>query len=481
MHAMNLARFIFIFIFLVASGWNNHADERDERIKALEKRLEQLEKLLAPSPGTKPLPPGETPKEATPRAGPSLSVGSSGFTMRSADSNFVLRLRGLLQVDSRWYVDDGGIEDNDGFVLRRARPILEGTVFRDFEFRFTPEFGTSTPVIRDAWLNYQYDEAAQLRMGKMKPPGGLERWQAVANVPFIERAMVSDLWPSRDLGVMFHGELWRSDEADARRLDAGGSFYYALGAFNGVGDGRAAGNSDFDGDTEVAARLLVHPFLKTEVTPLRLLGLGLGGTYGKTTGVNGLPDDRSYTTEGQQDFFTYLNGNGTTPVTANVIANGHHWRLGPQAYWYWGPFGLQGEYGLSSQELQRQDGLLTTDRLTHQGWSVAASWLLTGEDAGFRSITPKKSFDPKAAGWGALQLLGRYSVLDIDNDAFPNFADPAESATKATAWGLGLNWFLNRNVRTSLNFIRTDFKGGANGSVTRQNENVFLTRAQVAF
>jgi hypothetical protein len=33
-------------------------------------------------------------------------------------------------------------------------------------------------------------------------------------------------------------------------------------------------------------------------------------------------------------------------------------------------------------------------------------------------------------------------------------------------------------VRTSLNFIRTDFKGGANGSVTRQNENVFLTRAR---
>jgi hypothetical protein len=80
---------------------------------------------------------------------------------------------------------------------------LEGTVFRDFEFRFTPEFGTSTPVIRDAWLNYQYDDAAQLRMGKMKPPGGLERWQAVANVPFIERAMVQICGPAATSGSCF--------------------------------------------------------------------------------------------------------------------------------------------------------------------------------------------------------------------------------------------------------------------------------------
>ena len=128
-----------------------------------------------------------------------------------------------------------------------------------------------------------------------------------------------------------------------------------------------------------------------------------------------------------------------------------------------------------------QNGSLTNDRLTHHGWTVAASWLLTGEDASFRSVTPKKNFDPHANGWGALQFVARYSVLDVDNDAFPTFADPAESATRANAWGFGLNWYLNRNVRASLNFIQTDFKGGTSGAVTRQNENVFLTRMQLAF
>jgi phosphate-selective porin OprO/OprP len=470
-----------LLVFTGCLSWPLCADEKDDLIQSLEKRVEQIEKLLQAR-EAKPAAPGEASKPAeAPKPSPSLSLGASGFTMRSADTNFVLRIRGLLQVDSRWYVDDGGIPDNDGFVLRRARPILEGTVFRDFDFLFSPEFGGSSPTIRDAWLNYEYAAPLQLRVGKMKPPGGLERWQSVANSPFIERAMVSDLWPSRELGMMLHGELFPGDEAAAKRLAAGGLVHYAVGAFNGTGDDRAASNSDFDGNTEAAARLFFHPFLKTRIEPLRNLGLGVAATYGDTEGANGLPAGGAYATEGQQDFFNYLNGDGTTPATANVIAHGNHWRVGPQAYWYYGPFGVQGEYGISAQEVQRQDGVLTNDRLTHHGWMLAASWLLTGEDGSFRAITPRKNFDPHAGAWGAVQFVARYSVLDIDNDAFPNFADPTESATRANAWGVGLNWYLNRNVRAALNFNHTNFKGGANGPVTRQDENVFLTRMQLAF
>ncbi len=76
--------------------------------------------------------------------------------MRSADTNFVMTLHGIFQLDSRTYFDDGGIKGNDGFVLRRLRPIFEGTVFRDFNFRLQPDFGGSgPPTIRDAYLNYQ--------------------------------------------------------------------------------------------------------------------------------------------------------------------------------------------------------------------------------------------------------------------------------------------------------------------------------------
>ncbi len=465
------------------------AEERDERIRALEKRVEQLEKLLqsletksttpATAAATATVPPGAD--AATPKPGPSLSIGSSGFVMRSAETNFTVRLRGLLNVDSRWYPRDGGIDDNDGFFLRRARPILEGTLFRDFEFRFTPEFGGSSPVIRDAWMNYHHADGLQFMVGKMKPPGALERWQSVANVPFVERSLVAGLWPVRELGVLVQGDLWTGAEADTQRLAAEGVVNYALGAFNGTGDDRAASNADTDGNIELAARLFLHPFLRHGPTALRGFGLGVAGTYEQSEGSGGLPTGGVYGTEGQQDMFAYLSGNGSSPATANVTADGNHWRLGPQAYFYRGPFGLQAEYGLTSQELRRDDGNATALRAHHQGWSVNASWLLTGDDASFKAVTPKRNFAPHAGGLGALQLVARYSVLDFDNDVFPDFADPAESATRANSWGVGLNWYLNRNVRLMLNFLQTDFTGGATGSVTRQNENVILTRAQVVF
>lgn len=478
MKSLHLTALAFLAAFTFS--WPMRADEKDDRIRALEERVDMLEKLLRVKLSSDTAA-AESKASEPAKPMPSLSVGASGFSFTSADTNFALRFRGLIQADSRWYADDGGIDDNDGFFLRRARPTIEGTVFRDYEFRLTPDFGGSSTSLRDAWLNYHYDEALQFTVGKMKPPGGLERRQSVANIPLIERSMVSGLWPSREVGVMVLGELWPGSDADTKRLASSGSVHYALGLFNGAGDGRAANNSDFDGKPEFAARLFFHPFLKTELKPLHGFGLGVAGTYENTEGSGGLPDDEAYGTEGQQDMFTYLSGDGTTPATADVTADGNHWRVGPQAYWYLGPFGLQGEYGISSQELRREDGTVTTDRLDHHGWSLTASWFLTGEEATFRAVTPKKSFDPGAGGFGALQLVAHYCLLDLDNDSFPNFADPADSATKANAWGVGLNWYLNRNVRTSLNFIQTDFQGGRTGEVTRQNENVFLTRAQLAF
>jgi phosphate-selective porin OprO/OprP len=434
------------------------ADERDDRIRALEKRVEQLEKLLQGR-EAKPAPPGEAPRPAeTPKPGPSLSVGASGFTMRSADSNFTLRLRGLLQVDSRWSDDDAV---RDTFLIRRARPILEGTVYRDFDFRIAPDFAPSTPTLRDAWLNYRYSDALELRLGKMKPPGSLERWQAAANTLFIERGLPFLLWPVREVGFMFHGELWPGAEAATKSLGAAGVVNYELGLFNGTGDGRSAGNSDFDNDKSVEGRLFFHPFLKTGTAPLQKLGLGIAGTYGEMEGNLSLPDEFGFYDD--------------------VAADGLHWRVGPQAYRYWGPFGLLGEYSISSQRLERETAPFASTHAENHAWHVTASWLLTGEDATFRAVAPRKHFDPHSGGWGALQLVARYAYLDIDDGLFPTFADPAELPTRVSNWGVGLNWFLNRNIRAGFNYNHFDFKGGQSGSIGGLGENVYSTRVQLAF
>jgi phosphate-selective porin OprO/OprP len=259
---------------------------------------------------------------------------------------------------------------------------------------------------------------------------------------------------------MLHGELWPGDEATTKSLAAGGLANYELGVFNGTGDGRAAANSDFDNGKSFEGRLFFHPFLRSAKEPLHGLGLGIAGNYGDMEGSAGLPDDIEY--------------------ESDLIADGTHWRIGPQAYWYWGPFGLQGEYSISSQRLRQENAPFDSVRAENTAWHVTASWLLTGEEATFRSVAPRKNFDPHNGRWGALQLVARYAYLDIDDGLFPVFADPAELPTRVANWGVGLNWFLNRNIRVAFNYNHYDFKGGQSG-IADLGEHLFSTRVQLAF
>ena len=84
----------------------------------------------------------------------------------------------------------------------------------------------------------------------------------------------------------------------------------------------------------------------------------MAGSYEtmSTTNTAGLPSTTGgslpgYFTDGQQQFFAY-----NPADKAVVVADDNHWRLSPQAYYYYGPFGLLGEYAISDQEVKRTGG-----------------------------------------------------------------------------------------------------------------------------
>ena len=76
--------------------------------------------------------------------------------------------------------------------------------------------------------------------------------------------------------------------------------------------------------------------------------------------------------------------------------------------------------------------------------------------------------------------------LKIDSDAFPLLSDPAASASGATAYGLGLNWYLSKTIRFDLDYVLTNFDR-ASGTTSTTNtligadERAILTRVQVGF
>jgi len=418
--------------------------------------------------------------EARAKEAPQITIGRNGFSIASADTNNLLQLKGVLQVDSRTFFEDSGIVGNDSILLRRARPILQGTIARDFDFLFVPDFGgTSGPQIFDAYVNYRYNAALQLQAGKSKSPVGLEALMADVDTLFNERALATALVPGRDLGIQLHGDLFD------------GAVSYAAGVFNGVGDARNTSNFDFEDNKAFEGRVFFQPFKQTSIEPLQGFGFGLGGSYEKMQGTNvtGLPATTGgtlpgYTTDGQQQFFAY-----NPASNAVVVASGEHWRLSPQGYYYYGPFGVLAEYIISDQRVSRIGTKpLTSARLDNRAWEITGSWILTGEDAAYKGgVSPRRPFNPRQGDWGALQLVGRYAELSIDDAAFPQFSNPLTSARLAQSWLVGLNWYLNRNVLFKTSFSHTDFSGGggagasAPGAVTRKDENVLFTRIQLAF
>ena len=397
----------------------------------------------------------------TAKTAPRITLGASGFGFSSADSNFVATLHGLIQEDSRTFFKDNPLtKGNDAFLLRRARPIFSGTVFRDFDFLFTPDFGGSAVQILDAYVNYRYNPELQLEAGKFKSPVGLEQLQSDSVMLFNERSIVNDLVPNRDLGVELHGDLF------------GGVLSYAAGIFDGAPDylGTTV-NTDTDNDKAFAGRIFLQPLKTSGVAALQGLGFGVGGSYeDDRNGAAGLTG--GYTTDGQQKFFTYA---------AGVVANGTHWRISPQGYYYYGPFGILGEYVISDQVVSRTTAPLVSADLRNTAWEISGGWVLTGEDASYAGVTPKHPFDPRKGQWGAWQVVARYADLNIDSAAFPNFASATASASEAKAWSAGINWYLNKDIRVNASFSRTTFTGGTTSAVTKQPENVLFTRIQLAF
>ena len=129
---------------------------------------------------------------------------------------------------SRWtrarFVGDGDAGTTDQILLRRVRPTFSGTVYKDVDYFFRPDFGQGTTVIYDAYTQFNYFKHADLRVGKFKPPVGLERLQSDDDTSFVERGLPTLLVPSRDIGFQFAGDIVN------QRVG------YQIGVFNGVPD-----------------------------------------------------------------------------------------------------------------------------------------------------------------------------------------------------------------------------------------------------
>ena len=426
-----------------------------DRIESLEKQLRQLKT------DTRVI---EVANEARAKAKP-VAGYQDGFFLASPDGkSFKLKLGGYLQADSRWATDESENPTVNSFTTRRARLDIRGTVGEYFDFRLLPDFTGNSPTLLDAWVDTKFAPWAVLKTGRFKSPYSIERLQSATSLLFIERALTDNLMPNRDVGVQLSGDLRQGELA------------YQLAVLNGAPDAGSA-DTDVNDAVDLALRVFAQPFRNTTVERLRGFGLGAAGTWGHEQGTPSSPQLPQFRTSSRVTYFRYFTD---TPATTagTTVADGVHWRVSPQAYWYSGPFGSLFDYGVSSQEISRGSVKAST---TNTAWQWGGSWVLTGEAASYAGVAPSHNFDFGRGGWGAWQVALRYASLEVDGETFSKgFADSSKQVSGIDSVTVGLNWYLNKSILWAFDYEHSSFERGAKAS-NRDPENVFLTRAQLAF
>src|SRR6185436_13108389 len=255
---------------LLAAGAARADDvsELRERLEAQEQKIRVLERKLELQ--------DEAAKAAVPNTPVVRASPQQGFRIQSADGANVVRLRGVLQFDGRYFPDDVTPETSDTWILRRVRPILEGTLNGIYDFRFTPDFAGGRAIVQDAYIAARLKPWAVVTAGKFKPPVGLERLQSATDLRFVERGFPTNLVPNRDVGFQVSGEM-RS-----------GMFSYAAGVFNGVTD-LGFGDVDASDAKELAARVFTVPFVRRGRGAPLDLGVGFAGSIGNERGTPAAP------------------------------------------------------------------------------------------------------------------------------------------------------------------------------------------------
>lgn len=439
-------------------------------VKALEQKVLILERKLEVK---------EEAEQTKAADAPKFVSGPDGFAFKSADENFQLKWRGLLQVDYRQFFD--GIDTGSQriylnrypnnfpgtFLLRKVRPYFDVTLWKYASFRITPDFGGGATTLLDAYGDLAFVPWLKLRVGKFTAPLDLERLQSATDNFFVEYGLTSNLTRNRDLGAQLYGDLF------------GEAVNYSVGVFNGAVDG-ANKDNDSTSHKDILARVFIQPFKNGNVEWVRNLGVGLAGAWGKHWGDSVNTSLPSFRSPGQNAFWSYRSG---ARDSLTVQARGTYYSLIPQGYWFAGSFGLLGEYVFASQEVAIPKKNPAPSTLESHAWEATASYVITGESPSYKGVKPRHPLAFDGSGIGAVEIVARAGQLEADdNHSLPIYADSTRSAHEALAFGGGVNWYLNRAVKWTFDYEQTTFKGGNRVGVDdRDDEKVFTTRLQFTY
>src|SRR5882724_677511 len=188
-----------------ARAGNEPRASTDDRLKSLEQELQDVSTQLADLKRSQSDQYGDVNRQFSGLVHVKLDNGRPTFT--TADDNFSLAIRALVQLDWGTYMQSAsaallpaafGPDLSSGANFRRVYLGIQGKVFGDWSYNANFDFGgsggTETPGhIQSVYLQYDGLAPFAFRIGAFPPPANFEDSTSAGDTIFLERNAPSDL------------------------------------------------------------------------------------------------------------------------------------------------------------------------------------------------------------------------------------------------------------------------------------------------
>src|ERR1700686_1669108 len=434
-----------------------------------------------------------------------VSMPNNRPTICSADG------QNCVSLTSRVHFDGGGYDYHpntagtvpqrldDGVNLRRARIGVLGKFLGDWNYGLIYDFGGSSdgfastasvggvPVgflpggalsgVENAYLSYTgikpFGGKLAIEGGVMDLPYTLDEASSSNDIPFMERA-ASGITATNIAAGDFRstaGARWYTDTFWAGAYATGPT----TGAIHSASSINPPGTTEQFGAIARAAGQIVSG---------KDYSLHIGGDAEWLIRAphNLIANTQTLTLSDRPE----VRIDPTTLVSTGAIAGVSGAQVySAEAAGTYGPLFFQGEYFWFNVE---RNAFAPLPSLKFQGGYAGAAYVLTGEtrpynagSASYGGIAPANPFSLAGGGWGAWEIAGRYSTIDLnDRIAFAN----GVAGGRQTIYTLALNWYVNRNVRFLFDYLHGNIAkqvSPTNFGDAGAKFDAFAMRTQVAF
>jgi hypothetical protein len=190
--------------------------------------------------------------------------GTEGKLMRGDDAthlvfpDFNMKINLIMQDTFRYSdldeVEGRDVDDSTSFEVNLLRLKLEGDLLdKEWSYYFQNDFvqgeeadGSNGSELKDAWMQWNADDAAKLRAGQFKVPYSRQELDSDEKLAVMFRGLASDSFAlGRNQGVLLHGPI---DDAIG----------YAIGVYNGESDGEGQNLPGVDNKVSGSAALTAN-------------------------------------------------------------------------------------------------------------------------------------------------------------------------------------------------------------------------------